>query len=69
MSDQQPPAPEAWGACPPPGGPGGPPGAPDSGRPIAPPRGGGNALHLLQRAVRKLIWLGIVSSGITLISF
>ena len=65
MSDQQHSAPNAWGACPRPED---PPGTPAASGPDAQPRGG-NALHLLQRAARKLIWLGIVFFGITLISF
>ena len=63
MSDALNTSPEAWGTCPPP--------TPAEKTPEAAPAQArrSNALHLARRALRKLVWLGIVFFGITVISF
>ena len=63
MSEQQPPAPDAWGTCPPPQQP-----EVESAAPARATRHG-SALHLARRALRKLLWLAVVFFGITVISF
>ena len=59
MTSQRPPAPEEWGTCPPPPLPDSDDVAADAPANPAPPPRYGDALHLAQRAARKLIWLAI----------
>ncbi len=69
MHDQKPTFPSTSGQCPAPAPqPESSAGVPTPGRPPAASRSG-KIMHLAQRALRKIIWLGIVFFGITVISF